>query len=304
MIKIISPIVPASSVRLLKTYSTESLINDWKNAFNIDISYEFKGIDKVSLYRCEDSKLDFFTPTSASGSPMLYKALQKFEWFYMANKWEFSEAMKDIVQCNSLLEIGCGQGFFIEQALQKNKFMKVKGIETNKEAVEKAKLNKLPVEHIDLGEIVNRGETFDAVCTFQVLEHITDPRKFLEEIIAVLAPGGVLIMGVPNRDGFLKNQYSLLDMPPHHMTRWNISAFIYLEKLFPIKLIRYSFEPLAKYHIQWYISTYLQLIRKGLPLGPILLPKHWDRTFSEVLRKTGLYHYLRGHSLYVMFKKI
>lgn len=41
-------------------------------------------------------------------------------------------------------------------------------------------------------------DKFDVVCAFQVMEHTNDPVKFLSEIRAVLKPGGVAFIEVPN----------------------------------------------------------------------------------------------------------
>jgi 2-polyprenyl-3-methyl-5-hydroxy-6-metoxy-1,4-benzoquinol methylase len=301
VVKVKSPLNPDSKLSLLETYPVETLINAWKT-YDIDINEELRGIENINLYHCETSCLDFFTPASAAGSSELYSQLQKFDWFYMPQKWEFEEAIKDLENCKSLLEVGCGRGFFIDNVLKKLK-CDVKGIEFNEEAVEKARNKKLPVENIDLKQLIGNGETFDAVCSFQVLEHTTNPRKFLESIMNVLTNDGILILSVPNKESFLKQQFNILDMPPHHMTRWNLSALRYLEKLFPIKMIRASYEPLAKYHISGYVSAYIQLVSTKLPLGRFLLSERIIRVISALLEITGMYSFLRGQSLYVVFKK-
>jgi SAM-dependent methyltransferase len=299
-----SPLVATSPTHLLDIFQTAKLINDWKATFNIDISSELSGIEEISLYRCQASRLDFFTPASATGSDQLYRNLQKFDWFYMPEKWEFDEAIKDLVGCKRILEVGCGPGFFVEKATKKLKGSLVKGIELSEATVQKAFQKALPVERVDLQELVVRGETFDAVCSFQVLEHVNQPRDFLKAMIEVLVPGGRLILCVPNRDSFLRYQYNLLDMPPHHMTRWNSFTFKYLEKLFPLKIVRISFEPLAQYHIFGYVEAYGQHWRVKLPLMRRFLSEPRLGQISGILEKSGLYHFLRGQSLYVLFKKL
>lgn len=42
-------------------------------------------------------------------------------------------------------------------------------------------------------------ETFDAVISFQVIEHIEDDHKFVEELFRVLKKGGVAIISTPNK---------------------------------------------------------------------------------------------------------
>ena len=43
----------------------------------------------------------------------------------------------------------------------------------------------------------------DVACSFQVIEHVLNPREFLTEIAALLKPGGELIIATPNRDDIL-----------------------------------------------------------------------------------------------------
>ena len=300
-----SPLVPASTTHLLDTFQVAKLIDDWKDTFDIDISSELNGIEKISLYRCQASQLDFFTPASAAGSEQLYRDLRKFDWFYMPEKWEFEEAIKDLVGCERILEVGCGPGFFVEKATKKLKGSVVKGIELSEEAIQKALRRDLPAEQADLQELVARGEIFDAVCSFQVLEHISQPREFLEAMVKVLRPEGRFILCVPNKDGFRRLVHNnLLDMPPHHMTRWNAFTLKYLEKLCPLRMVRLSFEPLAQYHILWYVNTYGQHWRARLPVLQRFLSEPKLQQIADILEKSGLHRFLRGHSVYVLFKRL
>ena len=299
-----SPLVAFSTSHLLETFQAAKLIEDWQTSFGIDISDELDGIEEISLYRCEASKLEFFTPSSAAGSDQLYQKLQKLDWFYMEGKWEFEEAIKDLVGCKKILEIGCGPGFFVEKAHNKLKGSLVKGIELTESTLSSALKRNLPVERIDLSELVARGEIFDAVCSFQVLEHASQPRDLLEAMVQVLAPGGRLIVCVPNKDSFLRYQYNLLDMPPHHMTRWNVTTFRFLQELFPLKLSRIKFEPLARYHIYGYVSAYGEYWRERFSLGRYFFSESMLRRLAEILEKSGLYSLLRGQGLYALFEKV
>jgi len=302
--KIRSLLVPGVKSRLLDTFHAAKLIADWRDDFDIDISNELNGISKISLYRCETSHLDFFSPASAAGSDQLYRNLQKFDWFYMPEKWEFDQAIKDLEGSRRILEVGCGPGFFIKNAIKKLKGGEVKGIELNKSNIQQAFENNLPIEYADVRELAANGESFDAVCSFQVLEHVPQPRDFLKAIVKVLEPRGKLIICVPNKDSFLKHQYNLLDMPPHHMTRWNSFTFRYLEKLFPLKLERICYEPLAQYHIHGYVMAYGQYWRDKLPLARYFLSESRLAKITSSMIKGRLYRFLRGQSLYIRFKKI
>lgn len=304
MAKVLSPLVASSLTHLLETFQAAKLIEDWQLSFNIDISDELDGIDEISLYRCEVSKLDFFAPTSAAGSDQLYQKLQNFEWFYMENKWEFEEAIKDLVDCKKILEVGCGPGFFVEKAIRELRGSSVKGIELTESSLHRAHKRNLPVERVNLSELVARREIFDAICSFQVLEHVCQPGDLLQAMVQVLVPGGRLIVCVPNRDSFLRYQYNLLDMPPHHMTRWNATTFKFLQELFPLKVNRIVFEPLARYHIPGYVSSYGQYWRDRLPLGRHVFSNSKLQYLTNFLEKSSFYRFLRGQSMYILFEKV
>jgi SAM-dependent methyltransferase len=93
----------------------------------------------------------------------------------------------------ALLEIGCGNGFFLAQARRQG-WQEVRGVEPSADAVAKAP----PELHGAIVQDVMRAgllaaESFDAVCLFQVLDHIANPVELLEECLAVLRPGGQIL---------------------------------------------------------------------------------------------------------------
>lgn len=93
----------------------------------------------------------------------------------------------------ALLEIGCGNGFFLEAALRQG-YRRVQGVEPSGEAIGKANPRVRP--HI-VRDLMRPGlfepEQFDVVCLFQVFDHIPDPGALLDECWQVLKPGGLLL---------------------------------------------------------------------------------------------------------------
>lgn len=96
-------------------------------------------------------------------------------------------------RCEALLEIGCGNGFFLEQALRQG-WREVRGVEPSADAVAKAPQ---AVHGMIAQDVMRRGlfapDSFDAVCLFQVLDHISDPIELLQECLSVLRPGGHIL---------------------------------------------------------------------------------------------------------------
>lgn len=300
---IVSPLTNFQDVTLLKTFTSEKLIADWKSIFNIDISEELQDHQEIYLYQCKDTKLKFFFPFDIAGSDKLYEQLQKFDWFYMPDKWEHRIALKNLSGCNNILEVGCAFGAFVESALKLG--LNAQGIELNLAAVEVAKEHNLPVEGIDLQKFVEKYPlSQDAICSFQVLEHIAEPRKFIELCLQSLKPNGKLIFCVPNAESFLKYQYNLLDMPPHHMTQWTASTFKSLENIFPIKLEKVIKEPLADYHVRSYVDSYGSHFCSISPFWRIIFNRYTNRLYTYILSKSGLRNIVVGQSIYVQFCKL
>ena len=92
-----------------------------------------------------------------------------------------------------LLEIGCGNGFFLEEALAQG-YADVRGVEPSGDALERAHPS---VRNRIVCDIMRPGlfepEQFDVVCMFQVLDHIPNPGELLDECFRVLKPGGLLL---------------------------------------------------------------------------------------------------------------
>jgi SAM-dependent methyltransferase len=97
------------------------------------------------------------------------------------------------VKKDSLLEIGCGEGIFLQEALAQG-YACVCGVEPSKALVSKAK-NSVQA-HIVCDMMrphLFNAEQFDAICMFQVLDHVDDPQVLLFECFRLLKPGGLLL---------------------------------------------------------------------------------------------------------------
>ncbi|MGB0869303.1 MAG: class I SAM-dependent methyltransferase [Flavobacteriales bacterium] len=96
-----------------------------------------------------------------------------------------------------VMEIGTGMGYGLKHIAPKcEKFVTIdKHQELENfdeyENVEFLQMNVPPFNGIE-------DNSFDFVITFQVIEHIEDDNKFVEEIYRVLKPGGKLIVTTPN----------------------------------------------------------------------------------------------------------
>ncbi len=100
----------------------------------------------------------------------------------------------------SILDIGCGFGETL--GYHKARGCEVYGVEADgniRRVAEKFGYN----VHVGLFDPSLYGpEFFDYVTMDQVLEHMTDPLRTLHDINGILKPGGYLVIGAPNGDGW------------------------------------------------------------------------------------------------------
>jgi SAM-dependent methyltransferase len=96
-----------------------------------------------------------------------------------------------------LLDIGSGPGFFLKTA--KARGWRVMGIEPSRHAAAHARsLGIEVVEGFFGGETAPALGSFDAINLNNVLEHVPDPIAILLQAGAILEPGGVICVNVPN----------------------------------------------------------------------------------------------------------
>lgn len=224
----------------------------WKRSFGFNPFMKYEG--GMSKLCCAECDLIYYDP-AIYGESALYETLSKFPWYYEEEKWEFDEAIRYIIRFkpNSLLEIGCGSGVFLEKI--QYLVNRVEGVDINKDALEICKKKGLNV----FLPSEQDGKLYDMVVLFEVLEHLDRPASMISSLVDMLNDNGVLIVAVPNPDGYLKASSApvLLDMPPHHNTSWSVITFDFLAKQYALEKIGYATEPLRYIH---YISYLLDVM--------------------------------------------
>lgn len=227
-----------------------NLIEIYWKSINVDISHLIDADSSgFEIFRCFECDLKFFDPL-VSGDAGLYEEISKQASYYNPHKWEFDLILDHLYKSkniHSLLEVGSGAGFFLEKAV---KFIEdVEGVELNPKGIELARAKGLSVSNTDLFDVT---KTYDAIVSFQVLEHVEKPGKMIEKMIDRLNPGGKLVIVVPNQDGILGElQYNFLNMPPHHLTLWSQKSMAYIAQNFDVKMLEYITEPLS---IEMYVA--------------------------------------------------
>ena len=119
-------------------------------------------------------------------------------WFEARNRlivWAFG---REFPNAKSFLEVGCGTGFVLSGIADAFPRLRLCGSEIYttglsyaRQRAGRAELIQADAEHIPFA-----GE-FDVIGAFDVLEHIEDDAKVLNEMHRALAPGGGIVLTVP-----------------------------------------------------------------------------------------------------------
>lgn len=297
-ISIENPIYRNGSVRLIHTFNTLQIISQYKS-IGVDVGRFFEGLNSIELFECNKTGYRFYHPFSSIGDADFYKDLSLNRANYYSTRWEHIKALPILNSKQKVLEIGCGFGIFLN--LLKNNLIEAEGIELNPEAIVKCKVNGYKVYDLLINDFAKKNqEKYDVVCSFQVLEHITNVHDFIKNALITLKPNGKLIIGVPNNNPylFIKDKYHTLNLPPHHAGLWNKKSLQSLEHIFQIKLVSLEYEPLEKTYNQ-FLNAY---IRYSNPFYSLLL-KAINKA-SPIFFKKILCKRINGRNILAVFKKI
>ena len=178
--------------------------------------------ESFSILRCSNCGVGYTSPCPSEISqyyPPLYR-----QYSYLAKhilcmlyKRRVLSWHRLFYKAGSALEIGCGSGFMLAE-LEKLGW-EVNGIErTDKMAQMARKQSGISVIADDVANLPN-AKKYDLIILFQVLEHMAEPLKMLQKCSDRLAPGGRIIIGVPNIESMQSRIFGPnwfhLDVPRH-----------------------------------------------------------------------------------------
>jgi ubiquinone/menaquinone biosynthesis C-methylase UbiE len=178
----------------------------------------------------------------------------------------FIKRLEPFLEGKRILEVGCGRGS-LANFLYKSGVM-IRAIDINSSYISEA-MRRFPDMSSDNfsvmgGDVLNFPDnTFDYVFSFDVLEHIKDTDKHLQEVKRVLKPKGIYGFGTPNK---------ITNIP------WEIISSKSLTKW-------------KTYHCS--LHTYNQLKRRlrknGFDYDFIDVPIMNDFVKNKLLNKTGIF---------------
>jgi 2-polyprenyl-3-methyl-5-hydroxy-6-metoxy-1,4-benzoquinol methylase len=121
------------------------------------------------------------------------------------------------IQGGKLLDVGCGVGRFLVAARAES--WNVRGIDVSQVAVDIGRNGAgLDLSCASLEELAAQGERFQAVTSFEVLEHVERPIDFVRSVFQVVEAGSYFFCTVPNRKSPTVRKTRRADwLPPIHL---------------------------------------------------------------------------------------
>ena len=118
----------------------------------------------------------------------------------------------------TVLDVGCGGGLFLR--LLRERGHKVMGLDFSLDAANTAwKINRVPAVCGTLSRAPLPDGAFAVITMFHVLEHLFDPASYVEAAHRLLAPGGRLVIQVPNAASWqfllFGQNWNGIDIPRH-----------------------------------------------------------------------------------------
>jgi SAM-dependent methyltransferase len=293
----------------------------WEKEADLKISpevwalYTAPATRRVRLHGCRRCQFQRFEPPQP-GSPGFYADIAVKD-YYVGRRWEFYRAVRDLARyrCQRVLDVGCGSGDFLDMLAAVDPQARVAGYEFNPLVAQaaRAKGHAVYTGALPGAVIADQGAAnLDAVCAFQVVEHVADPAAFLGQLRQLLRPGGLLIVAVPDAAGPLRFfPTALTDIPPHHVTRWTARSFRVAMPGLGFTVLATRTEPLPDYLWESYLPAMWRTWAWPVVLCRLLERLHprgqyeriqWFKRRAQACGVRWL-RGVRGASLYVLLRK-
>ena len=255
-----------------------------------DYEYGIRMPASVNLYRCESCGFcqpekfpidkdigDFYPLDYANYDSSASFVIRLLSGLYYRGQANYT---KKLLSSNdaSIMDIGCSDGRYLEE-LSRLGFNKLYGIDVKKEIVERLIKKGFDVK---LGPIISEmysDDKFDFIRANHVIEHVTDPVKFLNICSSITKKGGYLYGETPNAssiDFTIFGKYWGCGHFPRHICIFSPKALETLAKKCGYELINIKMSSMTSgvaVGLQNILVDKLNLKTKGgrIPIYPLLL---------------------------------
>ncbi len=135
------------------------------------------------------------------------------------------------LKVDSVLDVGCGEGFTLQKLYENKIGRKLEGIDYQQIAIELGKKlhPNLVLKQGDIYKLPYKDNSFDLIICTEVLEHLKDPKQALKEISR--ASKKYLVLSVPNEPFFMMANFlrgkniARLGNDIEHVQNWTSKGF-------------------------------------------------------------------------------
>jgi len=205
-------------------------------------------VKDYNYFKCSNCCYEYYSPI-LSGKLVVNSKLYREDSDYI-NDLVISGDYNDLIQWNHLrsvrflknnknintvLDIGTYNGFFVKYL--RDIGFEAYGYDFNEDAI------RYGIRNYDLYGIITsrlsdlKIEKFDCITTFEVIEHLENPHKFISQWSNLLKHGGYLILSCPNNKMLWRPP---LDYPPHHLSRYSPTSLSALLGKFGYEIVMFD----------------------------------------------------------------
>lgn len=190
---------------------------------------------------------------------------------------------KFVAHGSRVLEVGCGDGSFIKEA---KAVFEMHGFDLSPAGIQKAQAqNPELAARLWAGRIEDQAipeEAFDAICMWDVIEHIWDPYHVSQQLLKYLKPSGTLFISTPNigaKTAQIMGKRWAFMTPPEHLGFFNLRS---IKELFEKQLSTevMMWRSMGK---QANFGFVLYKARRVFPIIPQFIPKLFEHPLLSKL---------------------
>ncbi|MFI3201747.1 MAG: class I SAM-dependent methyltransferase [Eubacteriales bacterium] len=184
-------------------------------------------------------------------------------------------ALKEYARGKKVLDFGCGAAGFLRLLKDEIDDMSC-GIELDNFARKKLAEEGIRA-YANIDEI---EEQYDMITSFHVLEHLNEPKFYLDKIYEKLKGGGYLILETPNADDALISYHQ--NDAFKKFTFWSAHVMLYNSSNLETLVNQCGFETVDNGQVQRYpLSNHLQWLATGKPGGHTKMVLFNDKELNE-----------------------